>query len=690
MVRVISGIVILLTSLGTVLRAQCEASAPVRYILNNADPYRQTGLSKAERTARQTAILKDGLAQHPDDYFLLRRQMLAQDSKDAEIRWAKLLYEKSPDRPVWALLYAQALVGRDTPEAIRMLEALKAAHPDMPRVYYALANIAAYGTFKDKERAQREVEGFLKLCPATFDDGVLQRISASGTAEQIARTAAALRKRLENETDPLLRDTWEQLWSMEFKAHPPAEHASLRRQIAQDLARFEKFPQRHELDWMSFLRAGYESLGDQQAMDKISDEILKNYPASDDAKDLVQERWHKEHPFPKGDDKAQKEAYQRALLTAAGEWHRQWPDDSMILYERFEALEALEDTPVKLIADAADQMIATYRRNPNWYGATPVEFQVADAFVKRKIRLDQVPSLVEEGYRTALARTERGLDVDRDDAERKKSVRESIDYLKIEKARVLLDYYKAAKQTGKVREVVAELDAVNPSRPFLKSILLARRAQAAELEGRKLDALLLYRAAVEARGVTPPSPDPLAENVDRLWKELGGTPAAYALLSDKTKAAEVTDSRWERPKNPIPAFSLPDLEGKTWSLASMEGKAVLINIWATWCGPCRAEHPEFQKLYEKLKDRTDVSVLSFNVDDDLGKVAPYMKENKYTFPVILGRDVVDVVVPVLAIPRNWFINPKGKLEWEQIGFGSDPKWQETMTGKLEEVLKSGR
>ena len=65
-----------------------------------------------------------------------------------------------------------------------------------------------------------------------------------------------------------------------------------------------------------------------------------------------------------------------------------------------------------------------------------------------------------------------------------------------------------------------------------------------------------------------------------------------------------------------------------------------------------------------------------------------MKENNYTFPVLLGRDVVEEVVPSLAIPRNWFITRAGKLEWEQIGFGPDPKWPDTIIAKLEEILKA--
>ena len=80
-------------------------------------------------------------------------------------------------------------------------------------------------------------------------------------------------------------------------------------------------------------------------------------------------------------------------------------------------------------------------------------------------------------------------------------------------------------------------------------------------------------------------------------------------------------------------------------------------------------------------------VLSFNIDDDIGKVAPYMKENKYTFPVTLAREVVNAVVQSIAIPQNWLVDTKGKLRWIQIGFGNDPSWQESMMTKLGEITK---
>lgn len=691
MLRILAVTAILLVATGGSLWAQCEPSAPVRQILEKAALLYETSLTMAEQNSRRAAIYEQGLAEHPHDYFLLRAQMDAEDEQDAQIRWAKSLREKYPDQPVYVLLHARALMGRDTPQAIRMLEALKAAHPEMAGVYYELVGATGvFGRFRDTARAKTELETFLKLCPAPLDRRALSAVAQAGSADQIARTAQAARRRLEQESDPLLSGVWAALWRLEFKAHPPAEHEALRKQIAQDLARFEKVPERRELRWMTFLRGGYESAGDLAAVNKTNDEILKEYPASDTAKGLLKDRWRKEHPYPRDPDQAQIEAWWRASLAANQEWHKLWPQDSLLLDQVFSALTKLPDTTADQIAKTGDELMTLYRANPSWYGMPPVEFRVAEAFVKYKVNLDKVPALVGEGYRASLKRNEERLADDRFPDELRTSLGQSIDTLKIERARVLLDYYAALKQPDKAREIEAELASLNPAKPGPKSDLLQRRAQAAELLGRKLDALMMYRAALELR---PPGQsdrdrkDTLAENVERLWKELGGTPSAYPLLIDQRKPTEAVESRWERPKNPLPSFSLTDLDGKTWKLASLQGKVLLINVWATWCGPCRQEHPEFQKLYDKLKDRSDVTVISFTVDYDLGKVAPYMKENSYTFPVMPAQEVVDAVLPAVAIPQNWFVDAKGNLQWMQVGFDGDPKWQEMITAKLNEVLK---
>jgi thiol-disulfide isomerase/thioredoxin len=179
----------------------------------------------------------------------------------------------------------------------------------------------------------------------------------------------------------------------------------------------------------------------------------------------------------------------------------------------------------------------------------------------------------------------------------------------------------------------------------------------------------------------------LDKRIAALYAELGGTHATIGLFSNKTGLSPISSMSWEAPKNPLPSFNLTDLAGKTRSLVDLKGVATLINVWATWCGPCREEHPELQKLYEKVKDRKDIAVLSVNVDEEAGLVAPYMAEHKYTFPVVLGKDLVDAVMghDGSGIPQNWLISPAGKLQNIQLGYSADPNWQNAIFNKLQEM-----
>jgi thiol-disulfide isomerase/thioredoxin len=149
------------------------------------------------------------------------------------------------------------------------------------------------------------------------------------------------------------------------------------------------------------------------------------------------------------------------------------------------------------------------------------------------------------------------------------------------------------------------------------------RALLAAVDGRRADAFTYFQQALLSRESTPRMSegrinDPLAGDARAYFIENGGSASVYALWSRRPaiKAVERSDGLWETPKRELPSFALADLSGQTWKLKQFEGRSLLINLWATWCGPCRAELPLLQKLYEATKQRSDVQVLSFNVDED--------------------------------------------------------------------------
>jgi thiol-disulfide isomerase/thioredoxin len=145
--------------------------------------------------------------------------------------------------------------------------------------------------------------------------------------------------------------------------------------------------------------------------------------------------------------------------------------------------------------------------------------------------------------------------------------------------------------------------------------------------------------------------------------------------------------RWRR--MPMAELDLRDLGGHLWKLRDLDGKVALVNVWATWCGPCMRELPLVQQLYESVKGRADTVVLSLNVDDDPAKARQYAADHKLTFPVLPGaRYVSKAIGPSVTIPRTWIVGG-GLLTAESTGFreGQESAWLDGARAQLERARK---
>lgn len=112
-------------------------------------------------------------------------------------------------------------------------------------------------------------------------------------------------------------------------------------------------------------------------------------------------------------------------------------------------------------------------------------------------------------------------------------------------------------------------------------------------------------------------------------------------------------------------FSLENLNGKQIQLSHYKGERVLINFWATWCPPCRAEMPAMQELYEKYKDR--IEFLAINIDPE-NDVKGYVNEMKLTFPILLDKTgAVNERYGIISIPTTLLVDEKGTIIKKQIG-----------------------
>lgn len=139
-----------------------------------------------------------------------------------------------------------------------------------------------------------------------------------------------------------------------------------------------------------------------------------------------------------------------------------------------------------------------------------------------------------------------------------------------------------------------------------------------------------------------------------------------------------------------PDFSLRDINGKEVSLSSHKGKVVLVNFWATWCGPCKLEMPHLDKMDRELESK-GFEVLSISTDDARAssKVKPLVKRGGYGFTVLLDKDttVVAQYNPAKTLPYNVLIDRGGNIH--KVYQGYNPGDEVELRHDVEALLNSG-
>ena len=118
-------------------------------------------------------------------------------------------------------------------------------------------------------------------------------------------------------------------------------------------------------------------------------------------------------------------------------------------------------------------------------------------------------------------------------------------------------------------------------------------------------------------------------------------------------------------------FTLKDMNGADVTLASFKGKVILLNFWATWCGPCKAEIPSLVELQEQYGN--DLVVLGFSVDDPVEKMRPYAEQYKINYRLLVGNgreDVQEAFGPLYAIPVSVIIGRDGKIAKKHSGIAT--------------------
>lgn len=140
-----------------------------------------------------------------------------------------------------------------------------------------------------------------------------------------------------------------------------------------------------------------------------------------------------------------------------------------------------------------------------------------------------------------------------------------------------------------------------------------------------------------------------------------------------------------------PDFTLKDANGKPVRLSDFRGKAVILDFWATWCGPCKVEIPWFIEFQRKYKDRGLVVLGVASGDEEWSVVRPFADKIKINYPVVLGNDTTaDLYGGIEALPTTFLIDRDGRIAKIHIGLAAKEDFEDAIEKILDAAPESQR
>jgi len=581
----------------------CGPAPAVKAALDQL-PQQTPALTDWQFHEQSGAALQALLRQYPEDVFVQRAyigSMGRSSDKDKVIAEYKARYERSPDNPQLAYLYGLTLVGRQSPEAIKLFSAALKADPKFPWPHLQLVSIYSSPVFLNKEQSAAHLRAFLDACPASLDG--YEPLTRMDDKDLLRAYATQLRTLLASRSDPDAVGTYRTLWSLEFKAHPASEYEALRRQVGQDLERLRQLKLEDRRQWYEALEDGYKLVNDQKQSDWAQEQVQTRFPRPRVL--AAMSKWEKDHHWP-GEDAPpdKKRAYYSDLLQQTAQWVKERPNTTFIWMERLDAMEQLEDVAAADVKAAADQALKVAMNNAGPDGPSSDDYgEMAEVLSKKHLEPERVVELAQKGLAQweieskqpfyDLYATKENLEDNKFDQA----------FSRLQGLEFEVDGYLQLKQADKAQLLLTQMDERLQDLQSLAGDKQDRKksyerrlaaywgqmAREAELRGRKLDAMGFYENALLTRLDAQQKPetgkkDELADNAHELWANLGGTDEGWRLWYGRRADALANQAglTWEDANLPLPAFELADLGGKTWNVASLKGKVTFLNFWASW------------------------------------------------------------------------------------------------------------
>jgi thiol-disulfide isomerase/thioredoxin len=258
-------------------------------------------------------------------------------------------------------------------------------------------------------------------------------------------------------------------------------------------------------------------------------------------------------------------------------------------------------------------------------------------------------------------------------------------------ARARTFHARALGSSGQVEQALQSLDEGWSAYPTSEGA--RERARWLEKAGKKPEALNAWADSVMIDDQRTASPDRAGDQ--RRLGELAsaaGVPAGDALLAalDRTTAALAERKARLRAFDPNLAatevldFTISALSGGKLDLASLKGKVVVFDFWATWCGPCRAQHPLYEQVKKRFVDKPEVVFLAVSTDEDRALVGPFLDSTKWSKQVYFD-DGLSGLLRISSIPTTVVLDRQGNVHSRLNGYIAD-RFVDMLSDRIREAL----
>ncbi len=665
----------------------------------------------SERNAFKLHELRQALNATPKDIFLHGAYQDIQigeigGGRESAVKEYEALLAKNPKDPALLYLAARAEYSRDTKQAISNLDEAIKLSPEFGLPHLLLGRIYSTQAFSDRSKLAQQLDRYSELCPASVLS--FPELRWSHDFGTIRKASTRIRAALKFRNDVEAEAAYSQLWLLEAAPERSDEQAVNRHRIFDDvkLLQNKKFPRTSV--WLDTLQTASDLTDRPEFEEHGREELAKLFPESSAALNLAWSEYLKVNPFP-ADRSApaeiqanRKRRWETALALA-----RRWRGALSISFSALSAATHDSSSALPQIREALDLFEFALKQNAEDQATSPPESIMAAAeLVERGIYLEDVPSLVRQGLEFTDMKfpAPSGDDIHSGSPHAKTIMRdiwEALANLSLAEAYIRLSDLSNAKTTllqleDKLNETLPSADASSEE----KSRHAEWEAQRwylmgwyAETENRALDALIDYRNAIVTFPPRRPNPDrrdEVMQKAQAVWKRLGGTAEGWNDWAAKNSLGDFyagagQGNAWAHLESVHPTLEFVDSLGHPWKPQDLSNKVTFVILWASWCGPCRAELPYAEKLYERFKGREDVAVLALNVDDDPAAMEKALKELRVHLPSVAARNFAYDLVPAMALPANWIIARAQTTIFNVIGSGLDG-WLEDATKACEKAL----